>query len=60
MHNQEIEQGEEADRIHLWYETHFQKKQNKWIDEKSEEIYVRYLNWLCELLFGIPLYCYLF
>ena len=41
----EIEQGEEADRIHLWYETHFQKKQNKWIDEKSEEIYVRYLNW---------------
>ena len=44
MHIQENHEGDQVDMIRLWYETHFNKKTKKWIDEKSEDIYVRPFN----------------
>ena len=41
MHNQENDEGDQVDKLRLWYETHFNKKTEKRIDDKSEHVYVR-------------------
>ena len=49
MHNQENDEGDQVDRIQLWFETHFNKKSKKWIDDKSEHIYVKPFNFYLQV-----------
>ena len=35
-----MKDGVELDRIQIWFETHFNKRTNKWSDARLEDIYV--------------------